>query len=55
MVAAGEDVSAYDRADLMNATYDDSELSARADERVRTFQADSSREANIFFVRGLLF
>ena len=48
MVEAGEDVSAYDRADLMNAKYDDSELSARADARVKTFQADTSREANVF-------
>jgi isocitrate lyase len=48
MVEAGEDVSAYDRDNLMSAEYDDSELSARADERIRTFQADASREANIF-------
>lgn len=48
MVDAGEDVSAYVREDLMNADYDDSELSAKADERVRTFQADAAREANIF-------
>ncbi len=48
MVEAGEDVSAYDRANLMSADYDDSELSARADEKIRTFQADSSREAGIF-------
>jgi isocitrate lyase len=47
-VEAGEDVSAYDRADLMNEKYDDSELSAIADERVRTFQADTAREANVF-------
>ncbi len=45
---AGKDVSAYDRSDLMNAKYDDSELSAEADERTRTFQADTSREANVF-------
>ncbi|WP_286262628.1 isocitrate lyase [Thalassotalea atypica] len=45
---AGKDVSAYERADLMNAKYDDSELSAEADERTRTFQADTSREANVF-------
>ncbi len=44
----GKDVSGYDRADLMNAKYDDSELSAVADERTRTFQADTSREANVF-------
>jgi isocitrate lyase len=48
MVEAGEDVSAYDRGDLMNAKYDDSELSAKADARVRTFQADTAREANVF-------
>ncbi|MCL6414904.1 isocitrate lyase [Aestuariirhabdus sp. Z084] len=47
-VAEGKDVSAYDRANLMSAEYDDSELSAEADARIRTFQADSSREANIF-------
>jgi isocitrate lyase len=48
MVEAGEDVSAYDRDRLMSADYDDSELSAAADARVRTFQADTSREANVF-------
>jgi len=47
-VEAGKDVSDYDRSDLMNAKYDDSELSAEADARVRTFQADCSREANVF-------
>ena len=48
MVEAGEDVSAYDRAKLMSADYDESDLSARADEKIRTFQADTAREANIF-------
>ncbi|WP_299198816.1 isocitrate lyase [uncultured Amphritea sp.] len=48
MVEAGEDVSAYDRANLMSAEYDDTELSAKADARVRTFQADTAREANVF-------
>jgi isocitrate lyase len=47
-VEQGKDVSAYDRADLMNAKYDATELSAEADARVRTFQADCSREANVF-------
>ncbi len=47
-VEEGKDVSAYDRADLMNAKYDDSELSADADAKVRTFQADISREAGVF-------
>ena len=46
--AEGRDVSAYDRATLMSATYDGSELAAEADERIRTFQKDASREAGIF-------
>ncbi len=48
MVEAGEDVSAYDRANLMSAEYDESELSAKADARIKTFQADTAREANVF-------
>ena len=44
----GKDVSAYNRDNLMSAEYDDSELSAAADEKIRTFQADGSREAGIF-------
>ncbi|MDF1644911.1 MAG: isocitrate lyase [Pseudomonadales bacterium] len=48
MQEAGKDVSAYDRADLMNEKYDDSELSAAADDKIRTFQADAAREAGIF-------
>ena len=44
----GKDVSAYERANLMSADYDDSELAAAADEKIRTFQADASREAGIF-------
>ncbi|MFT7684142.1 MAG: isocitrate lyase, partial [Moritella dasanensis] len=48
MVEAGQDVSAYDRADLMNEKYDTTELSIQADEKIRTFQADSAREAGIF-------
>jgi len=48
MVAAGEDVSAYDRANLMGAEYDESDLSALADDKIRTFQSDTAREANIF-------
>ena len=47
-VEAGKDVSDYDRGDLMNVKYDDSELAADADDKVRTFQADCSRDANIF-------
>jgi isocitrate lyase len=44
----GRDVSAYDRDRLMSAEYDDSELAAAADEKIRTFQADAAREAGIF-------
>ena len=44
----GKDVSAYDRDNLMSAEYDDTELSAAADEKIRTFQADAAREAGIF-------
>ena len=45
---AGKDVSAYDRADLMNVSYDETDLAALADDKIRTFQADSAREAGIF-------
>jgi isocitrate lyase len=48
MVEAGEDVSSYDRANLMSVDYDETELSQRADDKIRTFQADSAREAGIF-------
>ncbi|GGY05332.1 isocitrate lyase [Litchfieldella qijiaojingensis] len=44
----GKDVSAYDRANLMSAEYDDTELAAVADEWTRNFQRDASREAGIF-------
>jgi len=46
--AEGKDVSAYDRAKLMSAEYDASELAQLADERIRTFQRDSSAQAGIF-------
>lgn len=45
---AGKDVSAYDRAQLMSAEYDTTELAQEADNRIRTFQADAAREAGIF-------
>ncbi|PCD03753.1 isocitrate lyase [Sphingomonas spermidinifaciens] len=44
----GRDVSAYDRARLMSIDYDDSELAAEADERIRTFQRDAAARAGIF-------
>lgn len=46
--AAGKDVSAYDRALLMSADYDTTELALEADNCIRTFQADAAREAGIF-------
>ncbi len=48
MVAEGKDVSAYDRSKLMDVKYDGSELCNKADDMIRTFQADASREAGVF-------
>ncbi|MFT3797155.1 isocitrate lyase [Microbacterium sp.] len=48
LAAQGRDVSAYDRADLMNAAYDETELGRLADERIRSFQRDGSARAGIF-------
>ncbi|MFT5033787.1 MAG: isocitrate lyase [Bermanella sp.] len=48
MEGEGKDVSAYDRAGLMAEKYDSTELALIADEKIRTFQRDSSREAGIF-------
>jgi isocitrate lyase len=47
-VAAGKDVSAYSRARLMSVDYDGTDLATEADERIRTFQADSAKRAGIF-------
>ena len=48
MKEAGQDVSKYNRAELMKAEYDDTPLAKEADERIRTFQADSAKRAGIF-------
>ncbi|HCS27758.1 MAG TPA: isocitrate lyase, partial [Spongiibacteraceae bacterium] len=48
MESEGKDVSAYDRAGLMAEKYDSTELAKLADEKIRTFQRDASREAGIF-------
>jgi len=48
MVDAGDDVSQYNRDDLMDESYDETELAKQADEKIRTFQADASKEAGIF-------
>ena len=48
MEEAGKDISEYDRNDLMNEKYDDSDLGKDADEKIRTFQADAAKQAGIF-------
>jgi isocitrate lyase len=48
MAAEGNDMAAYDRAALMSADYDDTELGKVADEKIRTFQADGAKRAGIF-------
>ncbi len=48
MLLEGENLTAYDRNNLMDSQYDNSELSFRADEKIKSFQRDSSREAGIF-------
>ncbi|MFC4268787.1 isocitrate lyase [Polaribacter marinivivus] len=44
----GLDIMHYDFKNLMDAKYDDSNLSKRADEKIRTFQLDAAREAGVF-------
>lgn len=44
----GKDITAYRRDDLMSVEYDSSDLAVEADNRIRSFQADASREAGIF-------
>jgi len=44
----GKDVSAYDRAKLMSADYDATDLAVEADEKIRTFQKDAAARAGIF-------
>ncbi len=48
MSESGDDISQYDREDLMNEKYDETELAKLADDKIRTFQADASKEAGIF-------
>ncbi|MBZ9772434.1 isocitrate lyase [Mesorhizobium sp. CO1-1-8] len=42
------DVTSYNRAKLMSAEYDNTELALEADERIRTFQRDAAARAGIF-------
>jgi isocitrate lyase len=48
MLAEGENMTAYDRNNLMDSQYDASELCFRADQNIKTFQKDGAREAGIF-------
>ena len=48
MLAEGENMTAYDRNNLMDAQYDGYELCFRADQKIKTFQIDGAREAGIF-------
>lgn len=48
MLEEGENMTAYDRNNLMDVVYDGSELCHRADEKIKTFQIDGAREAGIF-------
>ncbi|MBV06647.1 MAG: isocitrate lyase [Gammaproteobacteria bacterium] len=48
MEEANQDTSGYDRNDLMNEKYDESNLGKEADKKIRTFQADAAKEAGIF-------
>jgi len=44
----GRDVSAYERDQLMDTQYDDTELSTEADEQIQSFQRDASAQAGVF-------
>ena len=46
--AENRDLAAYDRARLMGAEYDGTELAEAADARIRTFQAEAAKRSGIF-------
>ena len=48
MSESGDEISSYERDDLMNEKYDDTELAIKADDNIRSFQADASKKAGIF-------
>jgi isocitrate lyase len=48
MLAEGENMTAYDRNNLMDSQYDGTELCYLADEKIKNFQIDGAREAGIF-------
>ena len=48
MLDDGADTSSYERDELMDESYDATELAIEADKRIQTFQADAARDAGIF-------
>jgi len=44
----GKDVAAYNRDELMDVKYDETELSVQADRLIQSFQKDASQHAGIF-------
>ena len=48
MLEDGVDTSSYERDELMDESYDATELAIEADKRIQTFQADAARDAGIF-------
>ena len=48
MLEDGADTSSYERDELMDESYDATELAIEADKRIKTFQADAARDAGIF-------
>lgn len=44
----GKDTSSYQRDNLMQAQYDETELAMEADEKIQRFQRDAAKEAGIF-------
>lgn len=45
---SGKDVTGYEREQLMNSVYDETELAREADEKIQNFQRDGARDAGIF-------
>lgn len=48
MLAEGENMTGYDRNNLMNSEYDGTELCFRADRKIKSFQKDGAAQAGIF-------
>ena len=48
MLEDGADTSSYERDELMDESYDATDLAIEADKRIQTFQADAARDAGIF-------